>query len=106
MGNKNRDSLRIIADILSSTNSGVSKTKIMFSANLSFKLLEKYLAIVIGSGLVQVNGSKYELTLQGREFIKNYNTIEERYVSAHKMVESLDSERKKLSLIYENSIRI
>ncbi len=96
---KNRDSLRIVADILNSINSGANKTKIMFSANLSFKLLEKYLTIVVNSGLVQINGSKYELTLQGQEFVKKYSSFQERSISAHKLLESLDFERKNLSLM-------
>ncbi len=98
---KNRDSLRIIADILSSINSGANKTKIMFSANLSFRLLEKYLGIVISSGLVHVNGSRYELTQQGVEFVKRYSDFQEHYVSARRLLESLDFERKNLSLMYE-----
>lgn len=38
---KNRDRLSIVAAILEAVNSGASKTRIMFSANLSFSLLEK-----------------------------------------------------------------
>jgi predicted transcriptional regulator len=46
---KNRDRLSIVAAILEAVNSGASKTRIMFSANLSFSLLEKYLANYFGS---------------------------------------------------------
>src|SRR3989304_1871834 len=37
---KNRDRVRIVADLLEAAGSGSGKTKIMFGANLSFKLLE------------------------------------------------------------------
>ena len=96
---KNRDSLRIVADILNSINLGANKTKIMFSANLSFKLLEKYLTLVINSGLVQINGSTYELTIHGQEFIKKYESFQEHTTFAYKLLESLDFERKNLSLM-------
>jgi len=44
---KYRDSLCIVAAILESANSGASKTRIMYQANLSFSLLEKYLDVAV-----------------------------------------------------------
>jgi len=42
---KNRDRVSIVAAILEAAHSGSSKTRIMFSANLSFSLFEKDLSI-------------------------------------------------------------
>jgi len=53
-----------VADILEAANSGANKTHIMFGANLSFKLLEKYLGLVVDAGFVCVKAyhvwSKFE----------------------------------------------
>jgi hypothetical protein len=42
---KNRDVPSIVVDILNAAEPGCSKIRIMGQANLSFSLLEKYLAI-------------------------------------------------------------
>ena len=98
---KNRDRLTIIADILKSANSGATKTHIMFKANLSFSLLEKYLDIVVNAGLLQVNSCKYTVTEQGYIFMKQYREFHERYLQAQKMFDALHSEREKLVLMCE-----
>jgi predicted transcriptional regulator len=93
---RNRDRLCIVAAILEAANSGSSKTRIMFSANLSFKLLEKYLGLVVSAGFVQVDNSTYLLTESGREFLRQYNDFHERYAKAQELVETLGSEHAKL----------
>jgi len=98
---KNRDSLSIIAAILDACRTQTNKTHIMFSANLSFKLLEKYLDTLTRSGLIKVEGNKYELTEEGLEFNASYRSVHERYISAQKTFETVESERKKLALMYE-----
>jgi predicted transcriptional regulator len=94
---KNRDRLSIIAAILEAANSGACKTKIMFRANLSFKLLEKYLDICLQSGFVESNGKKYTLTEQGATILKQYRQLHERYNNAQKMLNDMVSERERLS---------
>jgi predicted transcriptional regulator len=71
----------------------------MFGANLSFKLLEKYLSIVVDAGFVRVEGSRYELTERGREFLNQYRCFAERYVGVQQLLESLACEREKLALM-------
>jgi predicted transcriptional regulator len=102
---KYRDSLSIIGDILRIADSGANKTKIMFSANLSFKLLEKYLAIVINSGLIEIRDKSYELTPLGREFVKDYDAFKERYSITQQMLESVTGERRKLLATYTGNFR-
>ena len=93
---KNRDRLSIIAAILEAANSGASKTRIMFSANLSFKLLEKYLDVVIKAGFVRIEYSNYRLTEQGRAFLKNYKLLQEKFSRTQGLLEALSCERDKL----------
>jgi predicted transcriptional regulator len=93
---KNRDSLGIVAAILESANSGASKTHIMFQANLSFSLLEKYLDVACTAGFVQPGSGRYQLTELGREFLKEYKRFHERYDRAWRTLESLSSERERL----------
>ncbi len=99
---KNRDRLSIVAAILETAATGVSKTRIMFMANLSFNLLEKYLDVVVHAGFIHVKDGKYELTEHGREFLAQYKQFHERYVEAQKLLESLGCERDKLKLMCKN----
>jgi DNA-binding transcriptional LysR family regulator len=75
----------------------------MFGANLSFKLLEKYLGVVVGAGFVRVEGSRFVLTEHGRGFLRQYKHFIERYVMAQQSLEALDCEREKLDLMCEAS---
>jgi hypothetical protein len=69
----------------------------MFSANLSFSLLEKYLDVADRAGFLQINGSKYYLTELGQEFLREYKHFHERYSKAQRMLDSLGSERERLA---------
>jgi len=90
---KNRDRISIVAAILETANSGSSKTRIMFNANLSFLLLEKYLDVAANAGFLQSEGTKYKITDYGRGFLKQYNGFKERDVKAQMMLEDLGYER-------------
>jgi predicted transcriptional regulator len=94
---KNRDRVSLVAAILEAARLGASKTKIMFSAGLSFSLLEKYLDIVTCTGFVRMEGSRYVLTERGREFLRQYKNFEERYLRAEKLFDALISERERLT---------
>jgi predicted transcriptional regulator len=94
---KNRDRLSIVAAILEAANSGASKTRIMFQANLSFSLLEKYLEVAGTAGFVQNGNGKYQLTELGKEFLREYRHFHERYDRAQRMLDSLGSERERLA---------
>ena len=72
---KYRGRLDIIADILCvvNNNNGAKKTRIMYNANLSYKLLIYYLNDVVEGGLVTL-GTKnyYVLTQKGKEFLAKF----------------------------------
>jgi predicted transcriptional regulator len=99
---KNRDRLSIVADILEVTAGGASKTHIMFAANLSFKLLEKYLRIVINAGFVQSGNGKYLITLRGRSYLDAYRLLYKRYINTQSQLIALDSEREKMAMLFED----
>jgi predicted transcriptional regulator len=94
---KNRNRLSIIAAILDAANLGSSKTHIMYQANLSFNLLEKYLGLASNSELVELKGYKYHLTQRGKDFLRHYRNFEERYEKAQKLLDSLSFEREQLT---------
>lgn len=73
MGNYRRR-LDIIADILDVARGNPRKTQIMFQANLSYKVLQKYLGEIMASSLVcfEDENQCYVLTDKGREFLDAY----------------------------------
>ena len=100
---KNRDRLTIVAAILEAANSGSTKTRIMYGANLSFSLLEKYLQVVTKAGFLKVDGHRYNITEHGRDFLKNYAYFHKRYDEAKKVIDSLEPERERLAKLCERS---
>ena len=91
---KNRDRISIVAAILEATGSGSTKTHIMHMSNLSFKLLKKYLAVVLNGGFVKQVGSKYVLTDQGWAFLKRYEIFQAKYDKAETTLSQLMIDRK------------
>jgi predicted transcriptional regulator len=69
-----RGRLDIIADILHVVSQNPKKTQIMYQANLSYKVLTKYLKKVSEASLINFEYEKqcYMLTTKGREFLKAY----------------------------------
>src|SRR4030066_1575363 len=84
MGNY-RGRLDIIADILNVASRNPKKTQIMYQANLSYKVLQKYLSEIVGSSLIGYEDEKqcYKLTDKGRAFLEAY----QKYTKTNKHVE-------------------
>jgi len=74
---KYRSKLDMIADILSVVvvNNGARKTQIMYDANLSFKVLERYLAKMVRVSLITFEKEVrlYLLTSKGKDFLVAYH---------------------------------
>lgn len=89
MGNY-RSKLDITADILNIASRNPKKTQIMYQANLSFKVLQKYLAELNEASLIcyQNDNQCYGLTEKGRQFIEEYK----RYSKVNKHVEKVLSD--------------
>jgi len=107
-----RSRLDIIADVLSVTGDSARKTKIMFGANLSFNLVNRYLAEVLKADLVSVNdGRYYFITDRGKEFLKRYGEYSRLKRSAEEATNSIQVVRADLErlcwsdLLKENSRR-
>jgi predicted transcriptional regulator len=77
MGNRNRT--EIVGSILEAANGGVSKTKIMYFAFLSYGQLKEYLSILIENNLIEYleGANKFKTTEKGLNFLKMHNEIAE-----------------------------
>ena len=94
---KNRSSLEIVRDMLSVATERSRKTKILFDAHLNYRLLEKYLKILLENELVKtVEDSCYLVTCKGKNFLQNY----EEHVERCKRIgeEIKDAHKEKLAL--------
>jgi predicted transcriptional regulator len=91
---KYRDSLHIIADILSITRKRARKTRIMYQANLSYKLLCKYMDRIINAGLVKTeDGICYVLTRKGKEFLSRHKEYSKHRRSLEEHRNNIKTER-------------
>ena len=77
--NRNRCKLDIVRDMLSVASEKVRKTRIMYQGNLSFDLLEKYLNLLVGSGMLEAkeDGKVFVATPKGLELLADYRTLVE-----------------------------
>jgi predicted transcriptional regulator len=76
---KYRSRTDITAQILEAANGGVTKTKIMYKAFLSYAQLKEYLSVLVENGLLEyIEGEQvYRTTDKGNRFLKIYNQIGE-----------------------------
>jgi predicted transcriptional regulator len=74
---KKRDSMDISADILRLAKHGAIKTRIVYGANLNFKIVEGYLSRLTGLGLLENGDSqrRYRTTEKGLAFINGYEEL-------------------------------
>jgi predicted transcriptional regulator len=74
---KNRSRLDIAAEILTIANDGAMKTKIMYSAYISFYQLKEYVSILVKNGLLDYDSRKklYRTTERGHEFLVKYQKL-------------------------------
>ena len=87
-----RGRLEIIADILNVAKGKAKKTQIMYKANLSYKVLQRYLEETIAASLIDFeNGTQcYALTEKGTKFLEAY----EKYSKTNKHIENRLSEAR------------
>lgn len=98
---RNRSRLEIVRDVLMVVAVGVRKTRIMYQANLSYPLLEKYLHRLLRSRLVECeDGLSYSITAKGKEFLQMYTELLERHRRIREEVSGAGKDR----LLLENMI--
>jgi predicted transcriptional regulator len=82
MINHRRSNVEIIADMLRVGENGAGKTEIMYSANMSYAQIQKYLALLMSKDLINKvevgNPSiKYHVTDKGSKLLESINDIME-----------------------------
>jgi predicted transcriptional regulator len=78
--NQRRSNIEIIADMLRVGENGAGKTEIMYSANMSYAQIQRYLGFLLSHGFinkVKVGNPAvtYQVTDKGGELLKNINYI-------------------------------
>ena len=86
---RRRSNIEIIADMLRVGENGAGKTEIMYTANLSYSQIQKYLEYLVNQGFVnKVNMDNtmiaYQVTENGLKLLKAIDTLMQ-------MLESTDS---------------
>ena len=76
---KYRSRTEIVSNILDAVNGGVTKTKIMYIAFLSYNQLREYLSILIENNLLEyLEGTHtYKTTEKGLNLLKMHNEMAE-----------------------------
>lgn len=69
-----RGRIDIIADILTIAKKGAKKTHIMYKANMSYRMLSKYLSYLIKMKFLS-RGASFHTTEKGLEFLRAYKTL-------------------------------
>ncbi len=100
-----RDRFDIIADVLSVADRNARKTQIMYQANLSFSVMQKYLAEVAAASLVNFETAtqRFVLTPKGREFLEAYKAYSKTFQNAEKRLNEVAAKRKVLESLCSGS---
>ena len=93
-----RRRLDIIADILLVASRGAKKTQIMYQANLSYRLLTKYLTELKNACLISFERRErhYVLTSRGQEFLERYKDYSRRNKHVEKGLNDVSVKKKAL----------
>jgi len=70
-----RNNLDINADILRTASSGALKTKIVYQANLNFKIVKRYLKDLLERKFLAFNEPRYFTTDKGNSYLKRYEDL-------------------------------
>jgi predicted transcriptional regulator len=102
-----RDRLDIIADVLEVAKGGARKTQIMYGANLSYKLLTRYLKKVMNMGLVRrEDGSIFKLTEKGSDFLQEFYGYREHLGEVEERLSDIEYMKAMLVNKYLNDERV
>jgi hypothetical protein len=74
--------------------SGAKRTKIMYYANLSYLLLNKYLQDALRARLLRFAADEYVVTRKGEAFLERYMGFRESYYQVKADMDKLKSEAK------------
>jgi predicted transcriptional regulator len=104
---KYRDRLQIIADILDIASRRARKTQIMYQANLSYRLLCRYLKEVSEAGLVCFEKEEfYVLTSRGKDFLSRHEAYSKRCKNLEEHVNHVNHDKTVLEKLCSNNSKI
>jgi predicted transcriptional regulator len=91
-----------MAEILTAASRKPNKTKIMYQANLSSRLLKKYLAEASRASLIffEDETKRYALTSKGKEFLEAYMQYSRSNRHAEKIIEEVNSKKQTLEKLF------
>jgi len=75
-----RSNLEIVAEILKIARKGAKKTRIVYGANMNFKMLGEYLEKLKKAGLIansEGNGGLIKTTEKGVEYLQQFYSLQE-----------------------------
>ena len=75
-----RSNLEIVAEILNIAKKGVKKTRIVYGANMNFKMLDEYLEKLTKAGLIansEGNSGLIKTTEKGVEYLQQFYNLQE-----------------------------
>ena len=80
--NNRRSNIEIIADMLRTGENGAGKTEIMYSVNMSYSQIQKYLGFLMSQGFitkVEVGNPvvTYQVTHSGLKLLKSIDSVTE-----------------------------
>ena len=75
MADRRRNDLDISADILRAAQGGALKTRIVYQANLNFKIVKRYLKDLIDRGLLRFSEPKYFATEKADNYLIAYEAL-------------------------------
>ncbi len=88
--NKYRSKIEIVRDILQVVADRSSrKTRIMYGANLSYRLLTRYLDDIMRAGMMECDETEYMITKRGERFLRFYESYEKDRAEIEEQVERL-----------------
>ena len=91
----------IIADMLLVASNGAKKTQIMYKANLSYRLLTKYLEQVRKAYLISFERKqrRYVLTDKGQQFLEAYKVYSKTSKHVEKSLNDVNGKKRMLEAL-------
>jgi len=99
-----RGRIDIIADILQVVSQNAKKTQIMYQANLSYKVLQRYLRDITKASLIRFDTAErcYVITQKGQDFLEDYKDYVKTNKSIEKRLNDIGSKKKNLEKLCSN----
>jgi predicted transcriptional regulator len=99
-----RDKFDIVADILTVASHEAKKTQIMYKANLSYKVLQRYLNEILEASLIDFKEENqiYMLTQKGQAYLEAYKEYAQTNKRFEKRLTDISTKKKVLADLCTN----